>query len=105
MPPPKLLLHVTLFTRASCGLCLTARQKLAEAWEVRPFEYLEVDVAKDVFWRRAYGDHVPVVSVRLGEFVKKGNDRGNDGAVLMHRFEVVDILAALKDVEKSGKGA
>lgn len=61
----RLLQHskITLFTRAHCGLCDTARSVLSEVWDTRPFVYREIDIVKAEAksWRDLYDFDVPVV--------------------------------------------
>lgn len=54
--PPRLPIHITLFTRAQCGLCGTAHSNLARAWQLRPFEFSQIDVmaAGQERWRGVY---------------------------------------------------
>jgi glutaredoxin len=63
----KLLQHacrITLFTRANCSLCTKAKQTLSSVWDVRPFEFKEIDVMKleEKNWRDLYEYDTPVVS-------------------------------------------
>lgn len=55
--------RITLFTRANCGLCARAKSALSDVWDVRPFEYHEVDVVQPEAkgWRDLYDLDVPVV--------------------------------------------
>lgn len=54
--PPRLPIHITLFTRAQCALCGTAHSNLARAWQLRPFEFSQIDVmaAGQERWRGVY---------------------------------------------------
>jgi glutaredoxin len=56
-------LQLTLFTRANCGLCVTAKDVLSKVWDERHFEYIEIDVmeAKQTKWRNLYEFDTPVV--------------------------------------------
>lgn len=64
----KLLQHtarITLFTRANCSLCDTAKSVLAGLGKKRSFDYHEVDVmaSGQQQWKLAYEFDTPVVSV------------------------------------------
>jgi glutaredoxin len=127
---PRLPVHVTFFTRASCGLCVAAREVLAAAWQQRPFEYTEVDVmAAAGRWRDAYEFDVPVVHIVPARAVApraqdgRGDGVGGDGVVadvhgtgthgerrkIMHRFTVDQVVGVLREVqelaEKGARGA
>lgn len=67
-PTIRLLQHacrITLFTRANCSLCTKAKQTLSDVWDVRPFEFKEIDVMKpeEKNWRDLYEYDTPVVSL------------------------------------------
>jgi len=71
-PSVRLLQHacrITLFTRANCQLCVNAKQTLSNVWDVRPFEYEELDVMtpEGKIWRDLYEFDTPVVSWNGGE--------------------------------------
>ena len=122
---PRLPVHVTFFTRASCGLCEAAREVLAAAWQQRPFEYTEVDVmaaaATARRWRDAYEFDVPVVHIVPARAVApRAQDGRGDGVVadvhgtgthgerrkLMHRFTVDQVVGVLREVQElAEKGA
>ena len=62
----RLLQHtarLTLFTRANCSLCVTAKQVVNKVAQKRSFDYNEVDVmASDQGqWRALYEYDTPVV--------------------------------------------
>ncbi|KAI5851984.1 hypothetical protein BZA05DRAFT_436382 [Tricharina praecox] len=121
----RLPVHVTFFTRASCGLCASARDVLAQAWERRPFEYTEVDVMAsskrsgergNTRWKDAYEFDVPVVHILPAREVAVGVGKGvgdtGDGVVgevsgkgdtgtrrkLMHRFTVDQVVSVMEEV-------
>lgn len=119
MIPTRVLLrlpvHITFFTRTSCGLCASARDVLTQAWERRPFEYTEIDVmtTTEKRWRDAYEFDVPVLHILPSAEVEGGEERG-DGAVgvvtgkglegakrkMMHRFSVDEVVDVLEEVER-----
>jgi glutaredoxin len=57
--------QLTLFTRANCGLCETAKERLAEVIKQRTVDYKEIDImAPDQKqWRDHYDFDVPVLHV------------------------------------------
>jgi len=56
-------IRITLFTRANCGLCVTAKSVLSKLQTSRPFTLREVDIVKPEAkpWRDLYDFDVPVV--------------------------------------------
>ena len=58
MPP-----LVTLYTRAGCCLCDTAKAVLLEARRRAAFRYEEKDIDADPELRRLYNEEVPVVAI------------------------------------------
>ncbi|KAL4917614.1 hypothetical protein BDW62DRAFT_201638 [Aspergillus aurantiobrunneus] len=58
--------QVTLFTRAGCGLCDTAKHTVTQLHKRRPFNYSEVDimVPGNKEWKDVYEFDVPVLHVQ-----------------------------------------
>ena len=57
-------LQLTLFTRANCGLCQTAKSAVSGiSGKVKPFSYSEVDIMDtgNERWKDVYEFDVPVV--------------------------------------------
>ena len=54
---------VTLYTRAGCCLCDTAKTVLSEARQRAAFHYEEQDIDADPDLRRLYNEEVPVVAI------------------------------------------
>jgi len=56
--------RITLFTRANCGLCDSAKSALSRLQATHPFAYREVDIVKPEAqaWRDLYDFDVPVVN-------------------------------------------
>ncbi|KAG0131489.1 hypothetical protein HOY82DRAFT_608084 [Tuber indicum] len=96
----RLPIHITLYSRATCSLCDTARTELSQAWEKRPFEYAEVDVMKDDKWR-VYEFDVPVIHVSrtIGE---KGIEEGEKMRKLMHKFKAAEVVGVMEKVLSEG---
>jgi len=55
--------RVTLYTRANCCLCETAKEHLASARSRAEFELEEIDIDSDPELRALYNDQVPVVAI------------------------------------------
>ncbi|CCX06527.1 hypothetical protein FPQ18DRAFT_396640 [Pyronema domesticum] len=102
MPLPRLPVHLTFFSRASCALCTNARQILAQAWERRPFEYVEIDVmtTPEKKWKDAYEFDVPVIHVVPTIGKEAMGDITEEGKKLMHRFSVDEVTSVLEEVAK-----
>ncbi len=72
---------VTLYTRAGCCLCDTAKAVIESARSRSDFEYREIDIDDDPALRSEYNDHIPVITINgvrafkykvdLKEFLKK----------------------------------
>lgn len=56
--------RITLFTRVNCSLCDQAKKTLSDVWNVRPFDYHEIDIMRPGYknWRDVYEFDSPVVS-------------------------------------------
>ncbi|KIW06756.1 uncharacterized protein PV09_02446 [Verruconis gallopava] len=68
MKPSMRLLNtcrVTLFTRPNCSLCDDAKVVLSKVWDVRPFDYQEINVMApgQEEWKNVYEFDTPVVHV------------------------------------------
>ena len=60
---PRVPARVTVFTRAGCGLCVTAEADVARICGELGVGWTAVDVDTDPELRAEYGDRVPVVEV------------------------------------------
>ena len=58
-----MLPRVTLYTRAGCHLCDTAKEQLRLAQRGAQFELEEVDIDSDPELRALYNEEVPVISI------------------------------------------
>ncbi|WP_428329706.1 glutaredoxin family protein [Mucilaginibacter sp.] len=68
-PSPTLLQHtarITLFTRANCSLCETAKTVLSNVKKSQEFEYNEINVMEpgQKQWRDLYEFDTPVVRLQ-----------------------------------------
>jgi glutaredoxin len=73
--------EVVLFTRRGCHLCEDAWQTLEAARRRHGFRLSVADVDSNPEWQRAYGEHVPVVTVN-----GRVRFRGRVNAVLLTRL-------------------
>jgi glutaredoxin len=55
--------RVVLYSRATCGLCDTARTVILAERERSPFDFEEIDVEADDALELEYGFRIPVVTV------------------------------------------
>ncbi|KEF53309.1 uncharacterized protein A1O9_10757 [Exophiala aquamarina CBS 119918] len=96
--------RLTLFTRANCGLCDTAKTRIQEFQNRRAgIDYSEIDISGpgQQNWRDVYDFDVPVL--HIDGALEQGQTTGLDAAKkLMHRFTVDEIEAAVAQVEKNG---
>ena len=94
--------RVTLFTRAGCALCDTAKHTVVQLNKRRSFEYIETDiiVSGNKKWEDAYAFDVPVLHVQS---VKNGLPKEaefSDTRKLFHRWTEQEIETLLDDAEK-----
>ncbi|KAA8651984.1 hypothetical protein EYZ11_001743 [Aspergillus tanneri] len=96
--------RVTLFTRAGCGLCDTAKHNVMQLQKRRPFEYTELDimVAENKSWKDVYEFDVPVLHVQSVQ----GQQAGTGGALsdpkkLFHRFSEQEVENLVDEAEKA----
>jgi len=113
--------RITFFTRANCSLCTNAKQILSSVWDIRPFEYKEIDVMKESDeakgWRDLYEFDTPVVCGYIYIYIggdllmrmqihisssKTGAESSEMAAKakkLMHRFTAEEVKAQMDIVE------
>ncbi|KAL4924431.1 glutaredoxin family protein [Aspergillus undulatus] len=89
--------RVTLFTRAGCGLCDTAKNTVTQLHKRRPFDYSEVDimVPGNKEWKDVYEFDVPVLHVQsaIGAL--------SDPKKLFHRWTEQEVETLVNNAEKS----
>ncbi|KAF2808518.1 uncharacterized protein BDZ99DRAFT_390849 [Mytilinidion resinicola] len=102
LPSRRLLQHaskITLFTRANCSLCDSAKRVLSDVWDQRPFEYTEIDVMEPgkEKWK-IYEFDTPVIHV---DKFRPGEET-TTGAVLklMHRFKEAEVKSLMDEAEE-----
>lgn len=105
MFPTRALLQtarVTLFTRAGCGLCDTAKDTVTQLNKRRPFDYSELDIMADEnkSWKDVYEFDVPVLHVQL---TNAQPTNGTDLKKLFHRFTEQEVEQVVDEVEKGAQ--
>ncbi|EFX04024.1 glutaredoxin domain containing protein [Grosmannia clavigera kw1407] len=95
--------RITLFTRAHCGLCVQAKSVLSDVWDVRPFEFREVDVVQPEAkgWRDLYDLDVPVIHINKASAPEEDPKRASKAVKLMHRFSPADVQAKMDLADKA----
>lgn len=93
--------RLTLFTKSDCGLCDTAKARLAEVQKRRTVEYSEVDIMKEdnKKWFNMYAFDVPVLHVNRVMYTYSKPDVVTLEKKLMHRFTVEEVEASIEDAE------
>ncbi|CAK7268445.1 hypothetical protein SEPCBS119000_003062 [Sporothrix epigloea] len=100
---PQLALRITLFTRANCGLCTRAKAALSSVWDVRPFDFREIDIIDPAAqkWRNLYDLDVPVIHISKATAGEEDPQKASKAVKLMHRFSPEDVQAKMDAVEKA----
>jgi glutaredoxin len=95
--------QLTLFTRANCGLCDTAKARIQEVLKKRTVEYHEVDIIapENQEWRNMYEFDVPVLHVERVFHTYAKPNIVTEAQKLMHRFTVED-METLIDMTEQG---
>ena len=101
--------RLTLFTKSDCGLCDTAKTRLAAVQKRRTVEYNEVDVMDKANekWFNAYAFDVPVLHVSRVFHTYSKPDIVSKEMKLMHRFtekEVEDLIDEAEQVVNVDEG-
>ncbi|KAJ5152109.1 hypothetical protein N7492_010404 [Penicillium capsulatum] len=93
--------RLTLFTRAGCGLCDTAKLAVLQVGKRRPFEYVEKDIMEsgNQPWKDAYEFDVPVLHAQSAEH-GPGEAELSDPRKLFHRWTEQDVEQLVNDAEK-----
>lgn len=94
--------RLTLFTRAECGLCDTAKAKVDEVTKKRTVEYTEVDIdAPDQKkWKDVYAYDVPVLHVERVMHTYSKPNIVTEAQKLMHRFTAEDVEKLIDEAEQ-----
>ena len=93
--------RITLFTRANCSLCSTAKSVLSALQKKRSFEYNEVDVmaTEQQRWKDLYEFDTPVVHVQRVFHTYSKPDIATEARKLMHRFSEEEVEALIDEAE------
>ncbi len=93
--------RLTLFTRANCSLCETAKTNIAKVQNKRPIDYTEIDVmAKgQEHWKGLYELDTPVVHVQRVFYTYSKPDIVSEAKKLMHRFSSEEIEILVDEAE------
>ncbi|KAJ5767160.1 uncharacterized protein N7511_004776 [Penicillium nucicola] len=94
--------RLTLFTRAGCGLCDTAKNTVLQLQKRRSFEYVEQDIMEPANkqWKDVYEFDVPVLHVQS---VNNGLPKAaalSDAKKLFHRWTEQEVERSVEEVEK-----
>jgi glutaredoxin len=94
--------RLTLFTKSDCGLCDTAKTRLAEVQKRRTVEYREVDIMKEENkeWFNAYAFDVPVLHVSRVFHTYSKPDIVSEEKKLFHRFSEKEVETLIDDAEQ-----
>ena len=94
--------RLTLFTRANCSLCETAKSRLAEIRDKRTLEYKEVDVMADgqKQWKDRYEYDVPVLHIERVFHTYSKPNIVSDAQKLRHRFSVEEVDKLIDEAEQ-----
>ncbi|KAH8809773.1 hypothetical protein F5882DRAFT_96887 [Hyaloscypha sp. PMI_1271] len=103
-PSVRLLQHacrITLFTRANCSLCTKAKQTLSEVWDVKPFEFKQIDVMRpeEKNWRNLYEFDTPVIHINSSKKSDELPELASQAKKLMHRFSAEEVKAKMNVIE------
>ena len=93
--------RITLFTRANCSLCATAKSVLSALQKKRSFEYNEVDVMStdQKRWKDLYEFDTPVLHVQRVFHTYSKPDIATEARKLMHRFSEEEVVALIDEAE------
>ncbi|CAK7270876.1 hypothetical protein SEPCBS57363_004326 [Sporothrix epigloea] len=99
----QLACRITLFTRPNCGLCVRAKSALSAVWDVRHFDYHEIDIIDPAAqkWRNLYDLDVPVIHISRTTAGEEDPQKASKAVKLMHRFSPDDVQAKMNAVEKA----
>lgn len=94
--------RLTLFTRAGCGLCDTAKHTVVQLQKRRPFEYVEKDIMEPTnkAWKDVYDYDVPVLHIQsVNNGLPKEADL-SDTRKLFHRWSEQEVETMVDEAEK-----
>lgn len=93
--------RLTLFTRANCSLCDTAKSTIARLRQRREVDYSEVDVmaSGQKQWKDLYEFDTPVLHVQRVMHAYAKPDVVVEAKKLMHRFSEEDVEILVDEAE------
>lgn len=94
--------RLTLFTRAGCGLCDTAKNTVLQLQKRRSFEYVEQDImdSGNKQWKDVYEFDVPVLHVQsVNDGLPKAADL-SDARKLFHRWTEQEVERSVEEAER-----
>lgn len=96
------LTRLTLFTRANCSLCDTAKNTVAAIRARKNLEYREIDVMAEgqKQWKDMYEFDTPVLHVQAVPRTTTESDLLSGAKKLWHRFSAQEIEEAIRASEK-----
>ncbi|CZT48300.1 uncharacterized protein RSE6_08977 [Rhynchosporium secalis] len=93
---------ITFFTRQNCSLCTNAKQTLSNVWDVRPFQYKEINVMEEKpeskKWRDLYEFDTPVIHISKAALGEEDPVDSAKAIKLMHRFTTDEIITKMDAV-------
>ena len=94
--------RLTLFTKADCGLCVTAKQRVDAVRARRTVDYTEVDIMEkdNKKWFNGYAFDVPVLHVSRVFHTYSKPDIVSEERKLMHRFSEQEIEEMMDEAEQ-----
>ena len=97
--------RLTLFTKSDCGLCDTAKARLAEVQKRRTVEYKEVDIMHEdnKKWFNAYCFDVPVLHINQVMQNPSKSDTVDKEKKLWHRFSEEEIERSIDEAEQQSE--
>jgi Glutaredoxin-like domain (DUF836) len=93
--------RLTLFTRANCSLCETAKTNIAKVQKKRPLDYSEIDVMAQgqEHWKDLYEFDTPVLHVQRVFYTYSKPDIVSEARKLMHRFSSEQVEKLVDEAE------
>lgn len=93
--------RLTLFTRANCSLCDTAKTNVMKVREKRPVDYREINVMSKGHegWKDLYEFDTPVLHVQRVSHTYSKPDIVSEAKKLMHRFSSEEIEKLVDEAE------
>ncbi|KAF2745215.1 glutaredoxin 2 [Sporormia fimetaria CBS 119925] len=91
--------RITLFTRANCSLCDTAKAVVQKVKGEIPFAYQEIDVMApgQEKWKAVYEFDTPVIHVERAT----STETSTSARKLMHRFKEDEVAKLITDVDQN----